>query len=205
MTETAAQPLFDRALIEESAKKSALVWVRGPQGPARPLWHVWYEGAVCLVGAAEPAAPAGDPAADPSGPEAPSAPREQPLAGLGLVDGGSATVTARSKDKGGRLVVWPARVVELAPGGEQWQATADELKGKRLNAPDFETVTERWARDCRVLRLEPVGEPVQRPGTMPDTATAAVPLPTPATTRRPAPAALPRLLFRRGGKGRAAR
>lgn len=26
---------LDRALIEETAKKSGLLWVRGPQGPAR--------------------------------------------------------------------------------------------------------------------------------------------------------------------------
>ncbi|MDK1476270.1 hypothetical protein QNO07_23095 [Streptomyces sp. 549] len=199
MTETAEQPssdrapsdsavheraLHDRALIEESAKKSALVWVRGPQGPARPLWHVWHEGAVCVVGAAD------------ADEDAVTGPQEQPLAGLGLVDGGTATVTARSKDKGGRLVVWPARVVELAPGGERWQAAAEELKGKRLNAPDFETVLDRWQRDCRVLRLEPAGEAEQRPGDMPATSTAAVPLPTPATTSRLAPAALPRLLLR---------
>ncbi|UGY93491.1 hypothetical protein [Streptomyces gobiensis] len=176
MTDAAEKPpLFTRALIEESAKKSALVWVRGPEGPARALWHVWHDGAVCLVG---------------------EGPQEQPLAALGLIDGGTATVTARSKDKGGRLIVWPARVVELTPGSEPWEAAAAELKGKRLNAPDSETVTERWARECRVLRLEPAGDPLQEPGAMPDGPTAAAPLPTGATTRRPIPAGLPKLLGR---------
>ncbi|MCF6525531.1 hypothetical protein [Streptomyces sp. JJ36] len=169
--------LADEALIEESARKSALLWVRGPEGPARALWHVWHEGAVCVVG---------------------DGPGEQPFAGMGLTDGAAATVTARSKDKGGRLVVWPARVVELAPGGADWSSAAGELKGKRLNAPDAESVLERWARECRVLRLEIAGTPVQRPGEMPDEAHTAPPLPTPATTRRPAPAALPKLLLRRG-------
>ncbi|MCT2591909.1 hypothetical protein LHJ74_18725 [Streptomyces sp. N2-109] len=165
----------DRALLEESAKKSGLVWVRGAGGPSRALWHVWHEGAVCLVG---------------------DGPLEQPLDGLGLSDGGTATVTARSKDKGGRLIAWPARVVELAPGSEPWEAAVGELKGKRLNAPDADTVADRWARECRVLRLEPAGEPSQKPGTMPDTSHAAVPRATPATTREAAPAALPGLLLR---------
>ncbi|HEX5565685.1 MAG TPA: hypothetical protein VFY14_01880 [Streptomyces sp.] len=176
---TTSLSALDRALIEESAKKSALVWVRGPRGPERPLWHIWHDGAVCLVG---------------------DGPLEQPLDGLGLVHGGTATVTVRSKDKGGRLVVWPARVVELPPGGEAWEAAVADLRGGRLNAPDAGTMAERWARECRVLRLEPAGAPVERPGAMPDGSRAAVPLPTAATTRRPIPDGLPRLLLRRRGR-----
>ncbi|MFE0380448.1 hypothetical protein ACFW1M_33910 [Streptomyces inhibens] len=179
MTEIVSQALQDRALIEEATKKSGLIWVRGPAGPARALWHVWHDGAACLVG---------------------DGPGEQPLAGLGLTDGGPATVTVRSKDKGGRLIAWEAQVVEPAPESEAWQTAVDELKGKRLNAPDADTLTERWARECRVLRLEPTGEAPQRPGRMPQESHAAPPLATSATTRRPAPAALPKLL-RRGRKG----
>ncbi|NED77682.1 hypothetical protein G3I51_36255, partial [Streptomyces sp. SID9944] len=119
--------LLDRALIEEATKKSGLIWVKGPGTPARALWHVWHEGAACLVG---------------------DGPGEQPLPGL--ADGAAAEVTVRSKDKGGRLVTWPARVVELAPGSEAWRETVAELKGKRLNAPEGEAMPERWARECRV-------------------------------------------------------
>ncbi|MFF2808902.1 hypothetical protein ACFVT2_17310 [Streptomyces sp. NPDC058000] len=193
--ETVSQALLDQALIEEATKKSGLIWVRGATGPARALWHVWHDGAVCLVG---------DSAAE--GPERRGAGAErsgsgeQPLAALGLTDGGTATVTVRSKDKGGRLVAWPAEVRELAPGSEEWQATVEELKGKRLNAPDADTIAERWARECRVLRLTPAGETVQRPGRMPDDSHAVPPLASPAITRRPVPAALPKLL-RRGRKG----
>ncbi|MGA5562420.1 hypothetical protein ACPCUV_14755 [Streptomyces platensis] len=179
MTETVSQALQDRALIEEATKKSGLIWVRGTAGPSRALWHLWLDGAACLVG-------------DGAG--------EQPLADLGLTDGGTATVTVRSKDKGGRLVAWEARVVEPAPESEAWRAAVDELKGKRLNAPDADTLTERWARECRVLRLEPTGETTQRPGQMPDASHAVPPLASPAITRRPVPAALPKLL-RRGRKG----
>jgi hypothetical protein len=163
--------LLDAALVEEATKKSGIVWVRGASGPDRSLWHVWHEGAALVVG---------------------DGPGEQPLPDL--VDGGAATVTVRSKDKGGRLVGWTATVVQLTPGTEAWDAAVAELKGKRLNAPDAETMPERWARECRVLRLEPVAAP---PLPAPDGSLAAQPLSTPATTRNPVPAALPKLLARR--------
>ncbi|WP_217210463.1 hypothetical protein [Streptomyces sp. AC550_RSS872] len=162
--------LLDQALVEEATKKSGLIWVKGPGLPARALWHAWHEGAACVVG---------------------DGPGEQPLPGL--TDGGSAEVTVRSKDKGGRLVSWGAKVVELASGSEEWEAAVAELKGKRLNAPDGEAMPERWARECRVLRLEPTGAM----GALPDGSLAEAPVPSPATTRRPIPAALPRLLLKR--------
>lgn len=173
MTPALTGEQLDRALVEEAAKKSGLVWVTGPAGPSRPLWHVWHEGAVCLVG---------------------DGPGEQPLPAL--TDGGPAEVTVRSKDKGGRLVTWSATVVALAPGTDAWEAAVAELKGKRLNAPDGEAMPGRWARECRVLRLEPTGVTTPPPGG----SLAAPPLPSPATTREPVPAGLPRLLLKRGRK-----
>jgi hypothetical protein len=164
--------LLDQALVEEATKKSGLIWVRGA-GPARALWHVWHEGAAHIVG---------------------DGPGEQPLPQL--VAGGTAEITVRSKDKGGRLVSWTATVDELAPHSEAWEAAVTELKGKRLNAPDAEQMTERWARECRVLRLEPKDATRD----LPDGSLAAVPLPTEVTTRQPAPAALPRLLLKRKKK-----
>ncbi|MDI3389278.1 hypothetical protein QIS99_24210 [Streptomyces sp. B-S-A8] len=170
---SAADPLLDRALVEEATKKSGLIWVRGTE-PARALWHVWHEGAAHVIG---------------------DGPGEQPLPGI--ADGASAEVTVRSKDKGGRLVAWTARVVELAPRSPEWEAAVAELKGKRLNAPDGEAMVDRWARECRVLRLEPGAVD---PG-MPDGSLAAAPPATSATTRGPLPGALPRMLFRRRGRG----
>ncbi|MYW68947.1 hypothetical protein GTY65_33465 [Streptomyces sp. SID8379] len=169
---TTAAELLDVALVEEATKKSGLIWVRGAAGVERALWHLWHEGAAHVVG---------------------DGPGEQPLPDL--VDGGTATVTVRSKDKGGRLVGWQAKVVELAAGTEAWESAVAELKGKRLNAPDAETMTERWARECRVLRLEPV----RGAGSVPvaEGSLAAQPLPSSATTRNPVPAGLPRLLARR--------
>jgi len=144
--------LLDQALVEEATKKSGLIWVRGAEAAARALWHVWHEGAACVIG---------------------DGPGEQPLPGL--ADGGSAEVTVRSKDKGGRLVSWTAKVVELASGSEAWEATVAELKGKRLNAPDGEAMPERWARECRVLRLEPTGATAAAPGTPAPSAPASLP------------------------------
>ncbi|MCZ0209174.1 hypothetical protein OZK63_27600 [Streptomyces sp. UMAF16] len=166
--------LLDRALIEEAVKKSGLIWVRGAGAPAaRALWHVWHEGAVCVVG---------------------DGPGEQPLAGL--ADGSLAEVSVRSKDKGGRLVTFPATVSEVASGSEEWEAAVAELKGKRLNAPDGEEMPARWARECRVLRLVPTGAVTP----LPDGNLAERPGPTPVTTRSPVPAGLPKLLMRRGKK-----
>ena len=167
------EPQLGQALVEEATKKSALIWVRGSE-PARALWHIWHEGAALLVG---------------------DGPGEQPLPGL--VDGVAAEVTVRSKDKGGRLVAWTAAVTELPPRSEAWETAVAELKGKRLNAPDAEVIAERWARECRVLRLVPQDVITE----MPQGSGAAVPLPTGATTREPAPASLGRLLLRRGKGG----
>ena len=162
--------LLGQALVEEATKKSGLIWVKGPGVPARALWHVWHEGAACVVG---------------------DGPGEQPLPGL--ADGAAAEVTVRSKDKGGRLVSWAARVVELPSGSEAWQEAVANLKGKRLNAPDGEAMTGRWAGECRVLRLEPTGSTAP----LLDGPLAEAPLPSPATTRQPGPAGLPRLLLKR--------
>ncbi|WP_217553825.1 hypothetical protein [Streptomyces sp. GbtcB6] len=162
--------LLDQALIEEATKKSGLIWVRGSgAAAARAVWHAWADGGVCLVGDGA----------------------EQSLGEL--ADGGSAEVTVRSKDKGGRLVTWTATVMELPAGTPEWDSAVAELKGKRLNAPDGEAMTGRWARECRVLRLTPTGAVLP----LPEGSLAEAPVPSPATTRHPIPAGLPRLLSRR--------
>ncbi|MDH6575525.1 hypothetical protein [Kitasatospora sp. MAP5-34] len=173
-TTTDAAHFLDRALLEEAAKKSGLLWVRADgEQQSRALWHAWQDGAVVVVGDGA----------------------EQPL--HGLTAGSTAAVTVRSKDKWGRLTGWTARVTELAPQSEAWLGAVEELKGKRLNAPDTDTIGDRWARECRVLRLEPTGPLTEHPAAMPDGSHAAVPMPSTATTREPVPAGLPKLLLRR--------
>lgn len=163
--------LLDRALVEEAAKKSGLLWVQPAGQPtARPLWHAWHDGAIVVVGDGS----------------------EQPLHGLAA--SGSAAVTLRSKDKWGRLVALTTAVTRLEPGTPAWDGAVEELKGKRLNAPDTDTIGERWARECHVLRLTPDDAPL---APLPDDTLAAAPLPTPATTREPIPAGLPKILFKK--------
>ncbi|WP_042376985.1 hypothetical protein [Streptacidiphilus melanogenes] len=178
MTAEPSAELLDRALIEEAAKKSGLLWVRRDGGRDRALWHAWVDDAVVVVGDGG----------------------EQPLEGLG--EGMDVVVTLRSRDKWGRLVAFWARTELLAPRSEAWRAAVDELKGKRLNALDHGGVDERWAEDSRVLRLVPHGTSVEHPGAMPDAAHAAAPVPTPATTRRAIPAALPKLVLGRRRRSR---
>ncbi|MGW5850877.1 hypothetical protein ACWFQ8_23525 [Streptomyces sp. NPDC055254] len=163
---------LDLALVEEATKKSGLIWVRGA-GADRALWHAWVDGAAHVLG---------------------DGPGEQPFPGL--PDGAAAEVTVRSKDKGGRLVAWTAVVRELTPRSEEWAAVVAELKGKRLNAPDAQEMTERWARECRLLRLEPQAVAAA----LPHDSLAAAPLDSPATTRRAIPAGLPKLLLTRKKK-----
>ncbi|GAA2455974.1 hypothetical protein ACFPFX_22905 [Streptomyces mauvecolor] len=164
------QTLLDQALVEEATKKSGLIWVRGTGVAERALWHVWLDGSAYVVG---------------------GGPGEQPLEGL--TDGGTAAVTVRSKDKGGRLVAWTATVSEIPSGTPAWDAAVAELKGKRLNAPDGEAMPARWAAECRLLSLTPTGGL----GAAPEGSLATPPVPSPATTRHAVPAALPSLLFRR--------
>ncbi|MGF1429443.1 hypothetical protein [Kitasatospora sp. LaBMicrA B282] len=173
-TSAPADDFLDRALLEEAVKKSGLLWVRAADSTERrPVWHAWHDGAVVLVGDGD----------------------EQPLHGLRA--GAAAEVTVRSKDKGGRLIAFPVTVTVAEPHSEAWTGAVEELRTKRLNAPDTDTIGDRWARECRVLRLEPAGVLAEKPGAMPHASHAAQPLPTPVTTRRPIPAGLPKLVLGR--------
>jgi hypothetical protein len=134
------------ALVAESAKRSGLLWVRraglaageppSQETQSQPVWHLWHEGsAYLLTGGIEQPAPAG------------------------LVEPGArAEVTARSKDTGARLVVWPARVQVVEPATPEWDVVAALLQSRRLNSPDGERAPQRWAAECRLLRLTPDGE-----------------------------------------------
>jgi hypothetical protein len=153
-----------RALVEETCRKSALVWLR-PDGSeqAHAVWHAWVDGAVHVV----------------------SGGLEQPLPEL--ADGTEVDVTARSKDTGGRLVTFRAVVTTVAPGSEAWDVVVPELHGKRLNSPDGEGQPARWARESRVVRIEPTGRLVEGPGHLSHRSHAAEPPGSPATTRGPLP------------------
>ena len=165
VTRTAAR---DAALVAELAKKTAVSWVRHA-GRSHPVWHVWSDGALCVV----------------------SGGTEQRLADIG--DGEPVEVVMRSKDDGGRLVTWVGTASVVRPGQEEWEPTTTALVAARLNLPDISTATERWARTSVVRRVVPTGEFLEAPGDLSDDAHLAVPVETPATTRGP----LPRILHRR--------
>jgi hypothetical protein len=152
------------ALVEEATKKSGMLWLALPGLPyPRTAWHVWhaYEGreaaAYVVTGGIE-----------------------QPLPGLPEAE--RITVTVRSKDKGARLVSWVAAVEQVEPGSEEWTAVAPLLAKARLNAPDGEHQTERWAKEAYLIRLTPTGETPEAPGTLPDDYASVRPVPSPATT-----------------------
>ncbi|MGH3345233.1 MAG: hypothetical protein ACRDPK_20665, partial [Carbonactinosporaceae bacterium] len=159
---------FTMALIEEATRKSGLVWLTVGDERARAVWHLWHDGAAYVVtGGPEQPLPAlrGSGEAGEVGEEAASA----------------ITVTVPSKDTRGRLVSWRARVTIVDPDSEHWHTVAGELAAKRLNAPEpAEELVERWARQGRIIRLEPTGEIAEGPGAMPAASQAAPPPPSPA-------------------------
>ncbi|HEY2669519.1 MAG TPA: hypothetical protein VGJ07_04005 [Rugosimonospora sp.] len=151
-------------LVEEAMKKAAVAWltVSGQPGPYA-VWCVWLDGALYLV----------------------SGPGEQPAPGLA----GAAVVDVSTRgDHGGRIVTWPAAVTRLTPDDEQWSPVAQQLAGKRLNAPASvaETV-RRWADECVISRLTPASDPVEAAPHVDDGSGAAPPRPTPAANRTPKP------------------
>jgi len=150
-------------LVEEAVKKAAVAWVTVPGRPAVALWCLPVDGKLYVV----------------SGPGEQAAP--------GLVEAATALVTLRG-DHGGRIVTWPAMVVAVEPGGEEWAAAVPQLAGKRLNAPGpAEHLVERWAAECAVHRFEPAGDPVEAGATLPESGHLEPPRPTPAArpARRP--------------------
>ena len=153
--------LYDQALIEESAKKSSLVWLKAQEAkgvkpePPRAMWHVWLDGAVTIVAGGA----------------------EQPLPRFATA-GSVVEVCVRSKDKGGRLVTWLGQVDVLAAGTPEWDAAAAALHAERLNLSEGDKYLERWAAESTLLRLKPLGEPLAQPAG----SGAARPVDTDATT-----------------------
>ncbi|SDQ44958.1 hypothetical protein [Thermostaphylospora chromogena] len=118
-------------LIEEGARKSSVLWISLDR--PRLAWHVWHDGAVYVVtGGGEQHLP-------------------------GLTEASTVRVTLRSKDNGGELVSFDARV-EVVDQAREPEAVA-ALAKERLNAPDGAETTRRWAADSHVVRLTPIPVP----------------------------------------------
>jgi len=140
------------ALIAEATKRAGLIWITvpdpdgggpgggGPEGAGdgrpRPVWHIWRDAAYVLTG-----------------------PGEQDVPGLG--DAGQVTVAVPSKDTGGLLLRWTARVTRVEPGSAEWSGIIGALLAGRLNEPASpgESPADRWARTGQVYRLTPGENP----------------------------------------------
>jgi hypothetical protein len=138
------------ALIAEATKRAGLIWITVPDAavpdaavpggtggaaPDRPraVWHVWRDAAYVLTG-----------------------PGEQDVPGLG--DAPLVTVSVASKDTGGLLVRWAARVSRVEPGSAEWSAIIGALLAGRLNEPEdpgTPSPADRWAQTANVYRLTP--------------------------------------------------
>jgi hypothetical protein len=124
----------DLDLVTDLAKKSGLVWIEFG-GQTQAVWHELVDGDVCVVGDG----------------------REQPLPDV--QDGDTVTLLLRSKTNRQLVATAPATVTVVSPDAPDWDSVTSALKSGRLNLPDSDHAVERWARESRVLRLEP-REPV---------------------------------------------
>jgi hypothetical protein len=141
--------------VAELAKKSSVCWIEA-HGRSWPLWHEWVDdpngGAMCVVGSV-------------------GGNREQPIPDV--VDGETLTVLLRNKTDRALAARVTARVEIIGPGSAAWEPTTAALKAGRLNLDDSANAIDRWARECRVLRLVPLesipvtGPAVDRPRTLP--------------------------------------
>jgi hypothetical protein len=162
-------PVAVDPLIEESTKKSELLWLAydGLDGQStRPVWYIWHKGAVYFV-------------FDGS---------EQRMPGL--ADADSAIVCIRSKDNWSLLVAWRAAVELVPPGSPAWDEVVPLIVGKRLNSRDGDAAADRWARECKVARLVPTGELIEDPTNVNATNRSEAPAPSPATTETRVPITL---------------
>ncbi|HET6627377.1 MAG TPA: hypothetical protein VFG63_13395 [Nocardioidaceae bacterium] len=167
MTEPVGSP-FTAALIAELGKKTGVCWLRY-DGAEHAAWHVWLDGALCLV----------------------SGGQEQHLPGIADVTG--VEVMMRSKENGGRLVTWVGDASVVRPADELWDPVTTALVAGRLNLDDLATAAAGWAEHSVVSRIVPTDRLVESPGALSDEAHRAVPQATEATTR----GVLPKVLHRR--------
>jgi hypothetical protein len=124
--------------VAELAKKSAILWMEA-QGKTWPVWHEWVgspeDGAICVVGSV-------------------TGTSEQPIPDV--VDGETVTVLLRAKADRALAARLTTRVEIIGPGSAAWEPTTTTLKAGRLNLDDSANAIDRWARECRVLRLVPL-------------------------------------------------
>jgi len=128
-------PVPDTDRIAEWAKKSSVSWIHF-ESDVYPVWHVWADDGICVVGSSDGSS-------------------EQLLPAFH--DGSRAVVSLRSKTDRSLAAEVPVRVEILHPDSDAWGTITSALKAARQKSPDFATEVERWAEECNVLRLVPEG------------------------------------------------
>jgi hypothetical protein len=96
-------------LVDEVARRAAVLWVAAPGRNPVPAWPVWRDGATYLL----------------------TGPSEQALPGL--ADAAECMVTARSADTGGRGATWRAAVAPVERDSDEWRQLVPALTAGRLN------------------------------------------------------------------------
>jgi hypothetical protein len=158
------------AVIAQVCSSNGVVWIRPNDDTRHHLaWHVWHNDAVHVI----------------------SGVGEQRLPMLI----GTVEVAAAAKGSTARTLTYLARAESLTPGSEEWQAAADAIAAKRLNAvespAEASVQRERWATECLITRLVPTRMLGRGPEERGSSRTAplgdAAPRPSAATTlhRRP--------------------
>lgn len=125
--------------VAELAKKTSVSWIEA-HDRIWPIWHEWVAddadgGAVCVVGSVGGGS-------------------EQPIPDV--VDGETVILLLRSKADRALAASVRARAEIIGPGSVAWEPVTAALKSGRLNLTDSAHAVDRWARECRVLRLVPL-------------------------------------------------
>lgn len=120
--------------LQESLKKSTIVWLRwrdGDTAQTMPVWYVYDQkaGKIYVL----------------------SGERQQTIPGARSLR--DVDVIFRQKGKNVQVGDVPARVRVIAPGRE-WDEVAEKLAEKRLNIPGLpEDTARRWRDECDILEL----------------------------------------------------
>lgn len=124
------------AAVQESLKKSTIVWLRWTlDGVERtmPVWFVLQDGNLYVL----------------------SGERQQTIPEAERIR--ECHVVARWKGKNARVAEFPASIRVLDKGPE-WDGIAEKIAEKRLNIPGMpEDTARRWRDECQILEVTPRG------------------------------------------------
>jgi hypothetical protein len=120
--------------IEESLKKSTIVWLRWRNTEGEhtlPVWYIYDQRAQKIYVL--------------------SGERQQTIPGAAQLK--ECEVIFRWKGKNARVGEVPA-LVRVLPRGREWDEVAEKIAEKRLNIPGLpEETARRWRADCEILEL----------------------------------------------------